>query len=272
MLTVRAHAEALKRLSPFAEPSPFLVLCYATNSGAFVELVSTHRRPSPYHQPLTPRHASSTLSTLSTPLVTSTSTSTSAQGRTPRSDRDPNPRWPTLEVQIPPGAPRRLYLRMQVFAYSRSGRHQLIGVSGGILADLQPVRGHPLPLQLNTPDRKTGRGILWLEECKATVEAALPAAAPGAKAGDGAAMALLARRQSERLGQRAEESESEESEYSEYSESSEEELVPQAVRPRAARAAATVEEDEYSYESDEESLSSYASSERGADRGRRSKR
>ena len=118
--------------------------------------------------------------------------------------REPNPRWPPLEAVLPSAAPRRIYLRLQVFAWRSSGRHKLIGMCGGLLEDLAPVRGRALPLQLLTPERRTGRGILWLDECKLAV---LPVAVAlvGDQAADqagGAAMALRDRRQQERSQRR----------------------------------------------------------------------
>ena len=83
-------------------------------------------------------------------------------GRTEVVRREPNPSWPLLETALPAAAPRRLYLRLQVFASQRSGRHQLIGTSGGLVDELGPVRGRALPLQLLTPQRRAGRGVLWL--------------------------------------------------------------------------------------------------------------
>ena len=111
--------------------------------------------------------------------------------------REPNPRWPPLEAVLPSAAPRRIYLRLQVFAWRSSGRHKLIGMCGGLLEDLAPVRGRALPLQLLTPERRTGRGILWLDECKLAVLPVAEAVGVGDQAG-GAAMALRDRRQQER--------------------------------------------------------------------------
>jgi len=68
---------------------------------------------------------------------------------------------------------------------------------GGLLEDLAPVRSRALPLQLLTPERRTGRGILWLDECKLAVLPVAEAVGVGDQAG-GAAMALRDRRQQER--------------------------------------------------------------------------
>ena len=119
-------------------------------------------------------------------------------GRTAVVTRTPSPRWLPLEAELPAAAPRRLYLRLQVFAWRRSGRHQLIGTAGGLLEQLAPVRGRALPLQLLTPEGRTGRGVLWLDECKLSVAEETAAGDRARDQAGGAALALRDRRQQER--------------------------------------------------------------------------
>ena len=84
-------------------------------------------------------------------------------------------------MDIPDDVPSRIYLRLAVFDWQRSGKHRLIGQTGGTVEQLQPDRagrGLPLPLVMpggGAPSRggalgcapgASGRGTLWVEKCE----------------------------------------------------------------------------------------------------------
>ncbi len=132
-LAIRCRGDGLKKFDFFGGKSdPFLVVSVERDDGSFVEL-----------------------------------------GRTEALVDASNPLWEEMRLELlaEKMPSERVYLRLAVFDWQRSGRHRLIGQTGGALDFLQEEMrlGRGLCLPLTMAGGVPGRGGVWIERCELVV-------------------------------------------------------------------------------------------------------